>query len=211
MQTAKLPNRRLTAETQLLHTAAKPIPSSNLLREHDPPMTAEAEAQAEPTMEEILASIRKIIASDKPEEAPVAANDESEGGEQILELTEVVADEPPPAASAEPEPPPPAPEVIAMTEPEVEAPAPAPPADDALVSTAAAAASASVFAGLERQYERQAMPAHIPVGDGCQTLEGLVTAIMRPMLKDWLDQNLPATVEKLVQREIDRIAKAHRD
>jgi cell pole-organizing protein PopZ len=33
----------------------------------------------------------------------------------------------------------------------------------------------------------------------------LVEDLLRPMLKDWLDQNLPASVERIVQREIERI------
>ena len=176
-------------------------------------MTPEAEtpSQAEPTMEEILASIRKIIASDKPEEAAPAAS------EEILELTEVVpeptavAPAPAPMPSLAPPPPPPPPVK------EVVLPAPEPvafsPADDTLLSTTSAQASASVFADLAQhlQSERQTVPANIPLGDGQQTLEGLVTAIIRPMLKEWLDQNLPGTVERMVQREIERIARQHRD
>jgi cell pole-organizing protein PopZ len=45
------------------------------------------------------------------------------------------------------------------------------------------------------------------VGNGHRTLEDMVIELMRPLLKDWLDQNLPVIVERLVQKEIDRIAK----
>lgn len=39
-----------------------------------------------------------------------------------------------------------------------------------------------------------------------RTLEGLVADLLRPMLKDWLDANLPAIAERLVKQEIERIA-----
>ena len=37
------------------------------------------------------------------------------------------------------------------------------------------------------------------------TIEGLMSEILRPMLKEWLDENLPETVERLVREEIQRI------
>jgi cell pole-organizing protein PopZ len=39
-----------------------------------------------------------------------------------------------------------------------------------------------------------------------RTLEALVKELMRPMLRDWLEANLPAVVERLVQREIDKMS-----
>lgn len=180
-------------------------------------MTPEAETspQAEPTMEEILASIRKIIASDKPEESAPAAS------EEILELTEVVPEPaavaPVPAPEPASLPPPPRVEEVVLSAPEPVAFAPAFPAvtapEDMLLSATSAQASASVFADLAQhlQQDRQTLPASIHLGDGQQTLEGLITAIIRPMLKEWLDQNLPGTVERMVQREIERIARQHRD
>lgn len=44
------------------------------------------------------------------------------------------------------------------------------------------------------------------VRSGETSLEGLTRELLRPMLADWLDKNLPAMVEKLVQAEIARIA-----
>ncbi|MBZ6076828.1 PopZ family protein [Microvirga puerhi] len=43
-----------------------------------------------------------------------------------------------------------------------------------------------------------------------QTMEGFVAEMLRPLLKDWLDENLPALVERLVQAEIERIVRARR-
>lgn len=176
-------------------------------------MAAEAAAeQSEPTMEEILASIRKIIATEGAPAQPT---------EDILELTDIVEEEPvaPPAPDPEPEPvieevaaaaPPPAePEPV---EEKVEPPA-AMPAEDALISQDTGATTATSFAQLAEQLEQQrvSLAPQVEIGNGKQTLENLVTEIMKPLLKEWLDQNLPGTVEKLVQREIERIARRHTD
>ena len=39
------------------------------------------------------------------------------------------------------------------------------------------------------------------------TVEDLVRELMRPMLKEWLDANLPGIVDRLVRQEIERIAR----
>lgn len=44
------------------------------------------------------------------------------------------------------------------------------------------------------------------VRSGETSLEGLVREMLRPMLAEWLDKNLPTMVEKLVAAEIARIA-----
>jgi cell pole-organizing protein PopZ len=43
-----------------------------------------------------------------------------------------------------------------------------------------------------------------------RTLDDLVQEMLRPMLKDWLDTNLPAVVERLVQAEIERVSRGDR-
>jgi len=45
---------------------------------------------------------------------------------------------------------------------------------------------------------------------GGQTVEDLIREMLRPMLKSWLDENLPGVVEKLVQREIERVSRGNR-
>jgi len=40
-----------------------------------------------------------------------------------------------------------------------------------------------------------------------QTIEGLVREMLRPMLKSWLDDNLPGLVERLVRAEIERVSR----
>lgn len=43
-----------------------------------------------------------------------------------------------------------------------------------------------------------------------RTIEDLVKEILRPMLKDWLDKNLPGIVERLVKAEIERVSRQPR-
>jgi cell pole-organizing protein PopZ len=49
------------------------------------------------------------------------------------------------------------------------------------------------------------------MGVGARTIEDLVKEVMRPMIKEWLDDNLPALVERLVGREIDRMSRRAED
>lgn len=150
---------------------------------------ASAGGNGEPSMEEILSSIKRIIADDteatlstpraKRSVAPPAAEPE------VLELTDAVAA--PPEPQPEPAPPPPA----AAAEPD-------PAAKPALVSPAAVDASRSSLAALSALVVK-------PEVTGGDTLEGLVREMLRPMLADWLDQRLPEVVERLVAQEIRRI------
>jgi cell pole-organizing protein PopZ len=70
--------------------------------------------------------------------------------------------------------------------------------DDALISAATAAAVESALSTLART---------APVQNG-RSLEDLVREMLRPMLKSWLDDNLPSMVERLVRAEIERVSRA---
>jgi len=70
-------------------------------------------------------------------------------------------------------------------------------ADRALLSNAAAAAVDSAFNSL----------AHTVLGQNSRTLEDLVKEMLRPMLKAWLDDNLPSLVERIVRAEIERVSR----
>ena len=168
-------------------------------------------------MEEILASIRRIISED---DAPAETADAVE--EQL-----VAEAEPEPEAAtvvAEPED-----EVLELTEPyeaptaevigdlDVSAPVyePEPVAeefssvDDALVSETTAAEAATAFAGLAAVGRPTAAPAAYDMSfDSGNTVEGMVRDMLRPMLKSWLDANLPAIVEREVRKEVERIARS---
>ena len=77
---------------------------------------------------------------------------------------------------------------------------PSPEADDSakarLISPMAGATVNQAFS----------MLSHTVLSANARTLEDLVKEMLRPMLKDWLDANLPGMVERLVRAEIDRIA-----
>jgi len=240
-------------------------------------MTQAAKAQ-EPSMEEILASIRRIIADDdvskpakapeqvsaakpvaaaaaesarpspppaapskpaapaapspsKPAPLPAAANSQDEIDAMLAEL-----DAPPKAAGKSgsmpaPTPPPmptespatslPAADVLDLTEsmtspvapPPKPAPsfqtidgtsdvvftskAPEPMPERALISNETIAAVDSAFNSL----------AHTVIGQNARTLEDLVREMLRPMLKSWLDDNLPGMVERIVRAEIERVSR----
>ncbi|MBB4083045.1 DUF2497 domain-containing protein [Brevundimonas lenta] len=200
----------------------------------------------EPTMEEILASIRRIISEDdapaetaapaavaapvEPEPAPEpvvaeavvspAMMDETpsvqepvSSEEDVLELTDtyeapaesigdldVSASEPEPEAFPVEEP--------VYSAPVFEAPAPAVVATDShdpLVGDTAAASAASAFAGLASSLRKpEPMDASFPSGP---TIDELARSLLRPLLKEWLDANLPAIVEAQVRKEVERIAR----
>ena len=176
---------------------------------------SEAKGQQEPSMEEILASIRRIIAEDndtgKPaeEEAPAPspppppppmtpepAPAPAAFKEDVLELTEIVEDEP----EEEPyEPPPP------FQPRRFEMPPEEP--DEGLVSRATAAASTAAFAAMHSRV-RDRRSGDVYLGDGAITLEEIVKELLRPQLQQWLDENLPGLVERLVREEIERLARA---
>ena len=172
-----------------------------------------SENAQEPTMEEILASIRRIISEDDaPGEeeaqpaAPVAAAalpEEPALDDDILELTDRIdepMDEEVPLDMSDIEvvEPPPAPEPRAYDAPPFESPV---GADEPLVGDPAAYSAASSFGDLERSL---LMPA------AGRTLEDVVRELLRPMLKAWLDEHLPSIVEAQVSAEVERIARQRR-
>jgi cell pole-organizing protein PopZ len=176
-------------------------------------------------MEEILASIRRIISEDdappaeaaapppppEPEPAPAppapvaVAPPPHEDDEDVLELTEPVhgpaethGDIDVFAPSPEPEPiaPPPAP--VAAASPAYKPTFAPEPEDDGLVSGGIQERAAMHFGKLSQSI---AMP------DMGRTLEDVVRELLRPLLKEWLDENLPGIVEEKVQAEVERISR----
>ncbi|WP_428062830.1 DUF2497 domain-containing protein [Brevundimonas sp.] len=191
----------------------------------------------EPTMEEILASIRRIISEDEaPVETPAAAA-APEIEAQPEPAPQPVAAETVFAAPFEPEPAPAVEDdVLELTDRYDAAPvetigdldvtpsetyqAPEPPAApaardqayDTLVGDSAAASAASAFAGLAASFKKPdpapaASSGDLPFVSG-NTVEAMVAEMLRPLLKDWLDANLPAIVEAQVRKEVERIARS---
>jgi uncharacterized protein len=225
-------------------------------------MNQPAKAQ-EPSMEEILASIRRIIADDdtakpaKPEPPkpaaaapapppakaappppPAPAAEPAAMSQDDIDAMLAGFEQPPPPAPAPPPPPPepeadildlteamaapsPAPEPTFRTigtepdvmfaeppEPESAPPSAAPtarpvqavaaqPAEPPMLSATATAAVDAAFNSLA-----QTVLVH-----NAKTLEDLVKEMLRPMLKSWLDDNLPNMVERLVRAEIERVSR----
>ncbi|MCF4098269.1 DUF2497 domain-containing protein [Maritalea mediterranea] len=72
---------------------------------------------------------------------------------------------------------------------------------DSLLEPTAQAATSHAFSQLDNLIMSQRQG---------QTLEDLIREMLRPMLKSWLDENLPGVVEQLVQREIERVSRGKR-
>jgi len=160
-------------------------------------------------MEDILASIRRILSEDEATAGlaspPAPANPPPPADPDVLALeSSMLVAEPPPVA-------PPPEHVRAASGAESAEPiavpnAPVPPAAEpvraGLVAPEAVAATTSSLSTLVRALvEHQAAAVH----RGGPTLEDIVREEIRPMLKAWLDQNLPPLVERLVRAEIERV------
>ena len=137
----------------------------------------------EPSMEDILASIKKVIAEEKElrssappfgaiVDEPLPEDSVDSADDDVLELNEPLA---PPADLG-------------------------PPLIDEQV------------AGQSRQAleQLQTVAATIPAAPQVNPLEEMVREMLRPMLKQWLDENLPKIVERLVREEIERVVRRPR-
>lgn len=198
---------------------------------------AEAKAgEQDQSMEEILQSIKRIIAEegdanlDKPAAASAAKEDKKPApfGSDVLELTDMIGDETvaPAADAAAVSPtvdafdalfaPEPVPAPVIEPMPEMNSAFPSPeeePAiiEDSLLSDKTLEASASALRNLANVgAQPAAAPAATPQGlvfRSGQTVEDLVVEALKPMLKEWLDTNLAAIVDRKVQREVERISR----
>lgn len=77
---------------------------------------------------------------------------------------------------------------------------------ETLLSTGTASTTTGAFAKLSKAF--RPTPVEESVADGAgRTVEQFIEDMARPMLKEWLDENMPAIVERLVQKEIQKIAR----
>lgn len=196
---------------------------------------AEPKTDQEPSIEEILESIRQIISDDgepaakaapavppaaPPQPAPVAfappptpveaplpaydmgADDEDE--DDILDLTQKAV----PARQP----------VIDMQDHEEPAPVRAqpaytpPPAQPEVYDTGAGlmsdiTADVSAHAMARLLAGNVAVERELPGRVGNVTLEDMTRELLRPLLKTWLDQNLPGIIERMVAKEIEKISR----
>jgi hypothetical protein len=163
------------------------------------------DTQAEPSMEEILASIRRIISEEEPSAEPVLDLTQNDAAPAAVEDDIVFeAMEPAPAPEVTRAPAPAATTTrvhTTVTEPMPANTATAATADTILSTptTHAAAGSLARLAGSLRIAETHG-----------QTVEGVVRELLKPMLKEWLEKNLPAIVESRVEAELERIARLSR-
>jgi hypothetical protein len=193
---------------------------------------------ADPSMEDILASIRRILNEEETPSAPGARDDSPAGGDTHADDDDVLVLDPSmmvsaaspahdgsePEANAQPEIAQPEiaqPEIVqpaphaepavlnpVLPNPEVmtsspqAAPSELPPPTSELVAPEAAAAAAFSVGSLVRTL---AAGRATQVYTGGPTLEDMVRAELRPLLKEWLDANLPPLVERLVRTEIERV------
>lgn len=186
----------------------------------------------EPSMEDILASIRRILSEEGEDKADAgdaaAAGGEVNSGRAAPErnapsLTRPQEREPPEPAGDETVAPDPVPDQIdsevafdaaeppgAVTAPDLGRGLEAERNDvldltpemrsHSMISQETALASTDVLAQLAKAILSRR---DVAVGGSDITIEGMVREMLRPMLKEWLDRNLPYLVERLVKREID--------
>jgi len=190
----------------------------------------------DPSMDDILASIRKIISDDearaqvgglrganagpgeRPPVIPPVLPSAPPGAprDDVLLLTEIV-EEPKSMPNEQPA-------AMPRIDPVNAAEMPQPATDNAasetpaaratpaemLVGAGVAGATSSAFARLNQAVQDSVPPpAATDPGPsvGGQTIEDLVKEMLRPMLKEWLDTNLPPMVERYVEREIARLTR----
>ncbi len=161
-------------------------------------------AQPEPSMEEILASIRRIISEDEEEPAAEAAPAQPSAPSLVKKPTQST---PSPVQAA------PAPqryldqddahphletEDVEMIKKNVASAI----EDEAILDTSSAEAASSAFHALSQTVRVSDGPGH--------TLEDIVVGMLNPMIKEWLDANLPSIVEEKVEEEVQRVARRRR-
>jgi cell pole-organizing protein PopZ len=171
-------------------------------------------------MEEILASIRRIISEEEGEPAAKPADEEAPAppqaatpaaqaeDEDVLELTDIVADPVPLAAAPRPRP--------TLVEPDddisfdaVPSRQPEPefePEQEPLGGLIAEEVVERAGAAFDRLHRDTAITETV----AGNSIEGLVRQILKPMLKRWLDDNLPDIVETIVREEVARVASRRR-
>jgi cell pole-organizing protein PopZ len=170
-----------------------------------------AQRAYEPSMEEILASIRNIIADDRePAKAGQKATQLRAGalaaGPQIVyskdaPAPQLVAPEPPGRVEVSPETN--LPKVVWRQGDPVDRNSPGPAVQreaEPLLSPETDKAVTASFGALSTNLAIRS----------AEVADSMVREMLHPMLKQWLDENLPSIVERLVRAEIQRVARGPR-
>ncbi|MBW7973160.1 DUF2497 domain-containing protein [Bradyrhizobium sp. BR 10289] len=200
---SKVAPAKPAAEKPAAPPAAKPAPA--------PPPPAPA-ADAGPNSQDDIDALLAGLDSATP--APEVRAPEPEPEPDVLELTDEMAMDPEPT----PAPPPPSfrrvepRDDLEFAEAPPPRPAPAPsyapvdfdapplPPQQPILAQSTVSAVESAFNSL----------AHTVLSSNARTLEDLVKEMLRPMLKSWLDDNLPGMVERIVKAEIERVSRGGR-
>lgn len=188
--------------------------------------------EQEPSIEEILASIRQIISDDDETRDPVEVEQPKEekfeipvhtpepvkeeprqSFADILDLTNEIKDEEKVIVHAEEK------YDIPLHQPEPPKPAPVRPSvdldfgseDEPVFTAPAAAATTEAFSRLVGNIPLERPESRAVHGDGGLTLEEITKDLLRPMLRQWIDENVPRLVERLVEKELEKLARRARD
>lgn len=148
--------------------------------------------------EELALSEEDVAASDDDIELIEGVVDDLVEAGSDIDFVEAVASAPV-AEMAPPEP-------VAFEEPPAPSVASVPIPDEDLGTVAAEAPLTSNTTG-DAVHASLDNLSHMFVGGDAQTVEELIRGMLRPMLKAWLDQNLPGMVEHIVQKEIQRLTR----
>lgn len=196
---SKVAPAKPAAEKPAQPPAAKPTP---------PAPAADAGPNNQDDIDALLAGL------DEATPAPEIRAPEPEPEPDVLELTDEMAMDPEPT----PAPPPPSfhrvepRDDLEFTETPPPRPTPAPsyapvdfdapplPPQQPILAQSTVSAVESAFNSL----------AHTVLSSNARTLEDLVKEMLRPMLKSWLDDNLPGLVERIVKAEIERVSRGGR-
>lgn len=187
--------------------AEKPAPpAANPAPAPPPPAPAADASNSQDDIDALLAGL------DAATPAPEVRVPEPEPEPDVLELTDEMAVDPTPAPpppsfrKVEPrddlefaESPPPRPTPPPSYAP-VDFDAPPLPPQQPILAQSTVSAVESAFNSL----------AHTVLSSNARTLEDLVKEMLRPMLKSWLDDNLPGLVERIVKAEIERVSRGGR-
>lgn len=199
---SEVPGPKPVTESAARPAAPRPAPAPSAPPPQPAPAAAPAKAMNQDDIDAMLAS---FDASPEAVDEPSKESAEAD----ILDLTESMATAEP-GPSPAPEQPKfrtidadsdvifsdPAPESRPET-PQSRPSAPQLEPESPLLSAATSSAVDSAFNSL----------AHTVLMQNSRTLEDLVREMLRPMLKSWLDDNLPGLVERLVRAEIDRVSR----
>jgi cell pole-organizing protein PopZ len=150
-------------------------------------------------MEDILASIRRILSEDEvaasgtaaPEPQAAPPGDHADRNGVLVLDPSMMVSHPPASPGTAPEP-----EPVATT------PASTAPVPQTLIAPEAAAAAAASVGSLVRTLSAER---GLLVRAGGPSIEDIIREELRPLLKAWLDANLPPIVERLVRAEIERV------